>query len=228
MGFKRKRSADDSPLSVSSYGTAWTPEAQSPTPFPLGLDGAMDMDVDVASRSNGWDFASASRVKSSDWGNRTRKRFRDNRPDERAIHENTLQKLFAAQRNHPVPSPVPSDPTPSQQPAVTFAKPQKSTLHSFWKQLPAPPVQAPIFSMQPPVQPIDTRLPCCEDCDSPLQSVNDSMDIDMDVDMGGSVESNLFACSDCGKNVCGTCAVVSTKRHCLQCATSSRNSRRWW
>ncbi|RYF43422.1 MAG: hypothetical protein EOO38_18860 [Cytophagaceae bacterium] len=86
MGFKRKRSADDSPLSISSYGFAPTPEVQSPTPFPLGLDGAVDMDVDVAARNNGWDFASASRVKSSEWGNRTRKRFRDNRPDERAIH----------------------------------------------------------------------------------------------------------------------------------------------
>jgi hypothetical protein len=86
MGFKRKRSADDSPLSVSSYAAASTPEAQSPTPFPQGFDGAMDMDVDTTSRHNGWDFASVSRVKSSDWGNRTRKRFRDNRPDERAIH----------------------------------------------------------------------------------------------------------------------------------------------
>jgi hypothetical protein len=46
----------------------------------------MDMDAHTTSRSNGWDFASASRVKSSDWGNRTRKRVRDNRPDERAIH----------------------------------------------------------------------------------------------------------------------------------------------
>jgi hypothetical protein len=68
----------------------------------------------------------------------------------------------------------------------------------------------------------------CDDCDTPLQSVSDSMDIDMDVDMGGAVESTPFACSDCGKNVCGTCAVVATRRHCLQCATNGRNSRRWW
>lgn len=86
MAFKRKRSDDDSPLSVSSWGAASTPEAQSPIPFPQCFGGLMEMDVDAASRQNGWDFATASRVKGSDWGNRTRKRFRDNRPDERAIH----------------------------------------------------------------------------------------------------------------------------------------------
>jgi uncharacterized protein with PIN domain len=107
-------------------------------------------------------------------------------------------------------------------------KPQKSTLHSFWKQLPAPPLQTPSFSRLPKAQSIETGSSRCDDCDTPLQSVNDSMDIDMDVDMDGAVESNPFACSDCGKNVCGTCAVVSTRRHCLQCATNGRNSRRWW
>lgn len=86
MAFKRKRSVDDSPLSVSSYGAVATPEAQSPTPSPHAFGSSMDMDEDSSSRHNGWDFASANRVKTSDWGNRTRKRFRDNRPDERAIH----------------------------------------------------------------------------------------------------------------------------------------------
>ena len=86
MGLKRKRTVDDSPLSVSSFGAVSTPEAQSPTPLPQGFDGAMDIDVTTLSRADVWDFMSASRVKSSDWGNRTRKRVRDNRPDERAIH----------------------------------------------------------------------------------------------------------------------------------------------
>jgi hypothetical protein len=57
----------------------------------------------------------------------------------------------------------------------------------------------------------------CDDCDTPLQSVSDSMDVDMDVDMGGAVESTPFACAE-----------VATRRHCLQCATNGRNSRRWW
>jgi hypothetical protein len=86
MSCKRKRSADDSPLSVSSFGAVSTPGTQSPTPFPHSFHGSMQMDVDSSARHSGWDFASASRVKSGDWGNRTRKRFRDNRADERAIH----------------------------------------------------------------------------------------------------------------------------------------------
>ncbi|CAG5178285.1 uncharacterized protein ALTATR162_LOCUS8624 [Alternaria atra] len=150
MGLKRKHSSDDSPLSISSFGAVSTPDAQSPMSFPKGYDKMMDTDAHVSSRSNAWDFMSVNRVKSSDWGNRTRKRVRDNRPDERAIHENTLNMLFAAQRNHPDASPIPSDALPMhQQPNPVSSKPQKSTLHSFWKQLPAPPVQ-PIFSM--PVQ----------------------------------------------------------------------------
>jgi hypothetical protein len=90
MSCKRKRSADDSPLSVSSFGAVSTPGTQSPTPFPHSFHGAMQMDVDSSARQNSWDFASASRVKSGDWGNRTRKRFRDNRADERAIHGMSL------------------------------------------------------------------------------------------------------------------------------------------
>jgi hypothetical protein len=84
MCSKRKRSVDDSPL--SSYGAFSTPEAQSPIPFPQTFHGSMDVDVDTGSRPSGWDFASVGRVKSSDWGHRTRKRVRDNRPDERSIH----------------------------------------------------------------------------------------------------------------------------------------------
>ncbi|OAL52716.1 hypothetical protein IQ07DRAFT_381151 [Pyrenochaeta sp. DS3sAY3a] len=230
MAHKRKRSVNDSPLSVSSFGGALsTPEAQSPTPFPQNYDGSMDMQIDSTSRSSAWDFFSASRVKSGDWGNRTRKRFRDNRPDERVIHENTLNKLFSAQRNHPQASPIPSDTLIAQQlPAQTTVKSQRSTLHSFWKQLPAPPVQALTFSTPAPTVQQALHQDRCEDCDTVLQSENDSMDVDVDMDMGGAVESRPFGCSDCGKNVCGTCAVVSTKRHCLQCATSGRNSRRWW
>ena len=34
------------------------------------------------------------------WNSRTRKRHRDGRPDEEAIHENTLKKLYDAQRLH--------------------------------------------------------------------------------------------------------------------------------
>ncbi|EDU49794.1 hypothetical protein PtrSN002B_005364 [Pyrenophora tritici-repentis] len=222
MGFKRKHSTEDSSLSIASFRAF----SISDTPCIPQYDPYFE----VSSRSNAWDFSCASRVKSSDWGNRTRKRVRDSRPDEREVHENTLNKLYAAQRNHldamqcDTPPVKESATIPTTMPV---SKPQKSTLHSFWKQLPAPPVQ-PIFSVPVQQDQIPSHLPTCDDCDTPLQSGNESMDVDMDLDMRGPLERSPFACNDCGKNVCGTCAVVSTTRHCLQCATSGRNSRRWW
>ncbi|KAI4945266.1 hypothetical protein J4E86_009152 [Alternaria arbusti] len=200
MGLKRKHSSDDSPLSMSSFGAVSTPDAQSPMSFIKGYDKMMDTHAHATSRSNGWDFISASRVKSNDWGNRTQKRVRDNRPDEQAIHKNTLNMLFAAQREHPEAAPIPSDALPTHQPStLASSKPQKSTLHSFWKQLPAPPVQ-PIFSMPVQQDQASSQVPRCEDCDTPLHGERDEMDVDMDMDMGGAVAHSPFACSDCGRN----------------------------
>ncbi|KAF2000261.1 hypothetical protein P154DRAFT_522734 [Amniculicola lignicola CBS 123094] len=227
MGFKRKRAADDSPASVSSFSPS-TPEAQSPTPLPHDHDSAMDLTISsrFSFSPSRWGFPS-SRLGSSDLGSRTRKRFRDNRPEERVIHETTIQKLFNAQRTHPHAEPILSSPHPqySTQPAPPV---QKSTLHSFWK-LPTPPVQAPLFQAQQQPQQHVWNGPRCEDCDVQLRGDGDGMDVDMDVDMdmGGGATSQ-FGCNDCGKNVCGTCAVVSMTRHCLSCATTGRQSRRWW
>lgn len=88
MGTKRKHFDDASPTAVFSSGFISTPDAQSPMRFPQGLDGTVDteMDAEPTPRISGWDFSRAQRTKSSDWGLRTRKRVRDNRPDERAIH----------------------------------------------------------------------------------------------------------------------------------------------
>ncbi|CAI6335638.1 unnamed protein product [Periconia digitata] len=218
MAFKRKRSVDMSPVSISSFGSGATPEDQSPTSFPHSYGGAVEMDVSASKSTTGWDFSSVSRTKASsggDWGMRTRKRVRDNRPDERSIHENTINMLFTAQRRHPHAEPIMSDTLPSQ-PAQAAPKPQKSTLHAFWK-LPAPP---PIFHQQ---QAQISHAPRCEDCDSELQTEADGMDMDMDMD-GLSIQNSL-ACNECGRKVCATCAVVSNTRHCLPCAT--RHSRRW-
>ncbi len=139
--------------------------------------------------------------------------------------ENTLNKLFAAQRNHPHAEPIPSE-TLVQAPQPLTSKPQKSTLHSFWKQLPAPQAQPLVFSLPMPAQQV-AHGPRCDDCDTPLQS-EDAMDMDINMDNDAPVGESPFACSECGKNVCSTCAVVATKRHCLQCATRGRQSRRWW
>lgn len=141
--------------------------------------------------------------------------------------ENTLSKLYSAQRNQRDVPATTCQSLPMQPSIVVTSKPQKSTLHSFWKQLPAPPVQ-PIFSAIEQQDQGFLQSTGCEDCDKPLQSENESMDIDMDTDYAQNVGCSPFACSDCGRNVCGTCAVVSATRHCLQCATIGRNSRRWW
>jgi hypothetical protein len=219
MAVKRKRSADHSPLSISSY-TASTPEAQSPTPVPDQFDGAMDLETTFQFNPvTAWNMRTR-RVSSSDLGSRTRKRFRDNRPDQRAIHENTLQKLFSAQRNFPHASPVPSH---SESPVQHHETPvQKSTLHSFWK-LPGPPSASSFTPLQPPSL-AQSNIPRCEDCDAVLQAETDGMEMDLDESETG----NQFACQDCGRKVCGTCVVVAETRNCLQCATTSRNSRPGW
>jgi hypothetical protein len=191
----------------------------------------------------------------SGMGSRTRKRFRDNRPDERVIHgmlllpsevcsiesnsltssiENTIHKLFSAQRNHPDASPIPSSFLPAPQQTThapsTQLPPQKSTLHSFWN-IRAPPVQSPIFQLHQQVAPTSWNAPRCEECDAPLQAeADDALAVDMDVDMdaGDGVGRSGFACGECGKNVCGTCAVVGDARCCLQCATEGRRVGRGW
>jgi hypothetical protein len=136
--------------------------------------------------------------------------------------ESTISKLFSAQRKHPHAEPIMSDALPSQPTTTIQRPPQKSTLHAFWN-LPTPPVQAPIFHA--PQQQLAIAA-CCEDCDAALHQEANVMDVDMELD--GAMENSPFACDDCGRAVCGTCAVVSSSRHCLGCATSARNSRRWW
>lgn len=102
MGFKRKRSVDESPVSVCSFAGFATPDAQSPAPTPNGYSGMMDVDAPI-SRGTGWDFSNLGRIKSSDWGLRTRKRVRDNRPDEHIIHGmlSTLPVAIRKQINDP-------------------------------------------------------------------------------------------------------------------------------
>lgn len=128
--------------------------------------------------------------------------------------ENTVHKLFLAQRQQPHASPISSS-ISTHEPAIAVSKPQKSTLHSFWN-ISAPPNQAPIFSYQTAPQQGE-QGPRCEDCDAHLDTEVDLLDVDMDMD--GAAGSGLFACHGCGRSVCGTCAVVSSARHCLQCAT---------
>jgi hypothetical protein len=101
MGLKRKASFS---LSPSSSTSAISPSRDQPSPFqPL-----RPPDNHPYSVMNGWSYAepfSSPAATLSDgapsyFNSRTRKRFRDSRPDEGTIHQNTLSKLFSAQRQH--------------------------------------------------------------------------------------------------------------------------------
>ncbi|KAF2743651.1 hypothetical protein M011DRAFT_410084 [Sporormia fimetaria CBS 119925] len=156
-------------------------------------------------------------LESADLGSRTRKRYRDNRPDEREIHETTLQKLFSAQRHLPDPIISTSPPPPCVQPQPV----QKSTLHAFWN-IRAPPVEPPPTLVSSLSQGTwdGTR---CEECDAPLRNEIDG-DVDMCMEIGNSSVASQWACAECGKSVCATCSVVGEKRCCLQCATAGRRA----
>ncbi|KAF2279367.1 uncharacterized protein EI97DRAFT_430447 [Westerdykella ornata] len=239
MGLKRKRSTDSSPISTSSSLASLSSDSHPQTPFPSAYPSAMDADscsktpfnfnVEWGARKSAWEAA--------DLGCRTRKRWRDNRPDERVVHETTLQKLFAAQRNqrqHHSPEPILP---PSQAPVPTTPAPvQRSTLHSFWN-IGAPPVHPPSLMLpqhrHAQVAPSSWDAPRCAECDTsllPSEGLDGAADVDM-MDLGGIGSGGdgalaQFACGECGKNVCSMCAVVGETRCCLQCATSGRRGGR--
>lgn len=91
MVLKRKRSSDFSPASsTSSWSSSSTRASQSPTPHSRSYfqDAHSSMDVDRPIPSipiAAWNLG-VGRVSSTDMNSRTRKRFRDNRPDEEIIH----------------------------------------------------------------------------------------------------------------------------------------------
>ncbi|THX71329.1 hypothetical protein D6D08_05541 [Aureobasidium pullulans] len=134
---------------------------------------------------------------------RTRKRYRDGRPEEAEIHASTVEKLFSAQKAHPHASPMLSQShlQPQFQPQHT---PQRSTLHSFWH-LPQP-SQLPQHGM--PATQQDAMI--CDGCDRVLTPEYGMDTLDQDT-----------ACGACGKHVCNTCAITAEMRMCLDCAMQS-------
>ncbi|OCK82523.1 hypothetical protein K432DRAFT_219228 [Lepidopterella palustris CBS 459.81] len=214
MGLKRKRScSNSSPLSISSFATSTSCGSQSPTPASHLFGGAMDVEIPVPSHPISLCNRDIRRLSSSDLNSRTRKRFRDNRPDESILHETTIEKLFSAQRQFPHAAPIPSQPQPS---ARCASSTQKSTLHSFWA---LPVTKHHTFNRMKSLPIQNSQLPRCEDCDNALQSENE-----MDMDLDDSNCTNQFACQSCGRNICGTCAVVTDTRNCLHCTTIGRRS----
>ncbi|PLN75792.1 hypothetical protein BDW42DRAFT_180141 [Aspergillus taichungensis] len=136
---------------------------------------------------------------------RTRKRFRDDRPEDKIVYENTLRWLFTAQqRPEPSPAaeteemdieslPAPETVDPRQQTLLKFFQPAKtsSSQHLSKKKHPQPATPNPTpranaLSFQQPSLDVDamsasvnsgTRTPS-------LSSQGPSMDMDVDMDSG--------------------------------------------
>jgi hypothetical protein len=87
MGLKRKRSSFEASPSSSTSSLSPPPDPMSPTPI-RSMPGAVPMDLDHSISSHEatqWTFE-WDRESQFSLNSRTRKRFRDNRPDEEAIH----------------------------------------------------------------------------------------------------------------------------------------------
>lgn len=157
---------------------------------------------------------------------RTRKRFRDNRPDISTIHQSTLAKLYNAQKaEQPARSepeklfPAPTNQTAGQHEHQQNTIMQKS-LHSFFNiRQPEPVVASPAPHQARYIQDL-TDL--CSDCGNHLSSQcaarsedHNMMDIDLCL-----VED--YSCTVCQRVVCDTCAVRGDQRICLECALPGR------
>jgi hypothetical protein len=180
MGIKRKRSITTlSPASVSSTAPSDHDVSISPSPFRLlapSVDMCMGMDHGAAGEIDCWNnpnFPQVVEMLPKHLNSRTRKRVRDGRPDEDAIHgmpeinhnpnavsisntnsfsEQTLQKLFSAQKQHEqhqphsfpplstTPTPASSHPRPPSSLSVSShsshasktSQQTQQSLHSFF------------------------------------------------------------------------------------------------
>lgn len=237
MALKRKRSTmemsatlDDSPQSLSSslrVSTSPTPCPDYPRPMTLHIDRS-------ASPYQAWIVGSGSL--SGEVGSRTRKRHRDDRPNDAIVHrmshrikrsitelingiEHTIDKLFAAQRQRPHATPVLSE--------AAMAKHNRSlrlqtTLHAFWNSPTHTYIE--IFSperMNGSMETIcDLELSRCAHCDNLLRS---SPGVNMDIPLSLDQSINeAFGCWRCGRLACDVCAVEMERRVCLDCAIAVR------
>ncbi|KAI4724672.1 hypothetical protein E4T49_07599 [Aureobasidium sp. EXF-10728] len=210
MTMKRKRSAGSLVTSSALEASSTTPFFSSPVRLPNFF--VQSKTHDPQSSPYSWKHASQETTEQEDGtqqtlNSRTRKRYRDGRPEEAQIHATTVEKLFEAQKAHPHASPLPSQqPHPQHQSLPQFSNhdaPQRSTLHSFWH-LPQP-SQTQQHGM--PVQISQQEGLACDGCDRVLVAEYgmDTLDADM-------------ACRACGKHVCDTCAITAEMRLCLDCA----------
>ena len=237
MALKRKRSSQtfSSPFSDSSSASV----ASSDTLIPFYYQYSKPAATEPVYHKATWSFPAYEEDHSSSLhlNSRTRKRHRDDRPDEQTVYcvscwlgaiirmntlanicrcaASTINKLYEAQRRHPDAAPVPSQQTLSVAPQPT-EKPQRSTLHSFWR-LPQQPSTSTAMAVDPGPGIMTSNLLelRCEDCERPLRN-QDAMELD-----DGMLEQET-ACGLCRRHVCDTCAVLGNERICLACASRAR------
>ncbi|KAK6349232.1 hypothetical protein TWF730_009984 [Orbilia blumenaviensis] len=137
---------------------------------------------------------------------RTLKRWRDSRPDEKAVHDYTLSKLFSAKKSSNPQAAAQS----SVQPAYTSPnqqhQPAQRNITSFFTRNPS---QMVTFAGNQPSLQVSTTTISCADCEATLQT------------LPHDEEGECYACQGCRKTVCGGCSTGGEEwgmeRRCLEC-----------
>ncbi|KAI9708827.1 MAG: hypothetical protein M1820_003782 [Bogoriella megaspora] len=170
MSLKRKRSFSDfSPESNASSSASR--DSLSPTPQQHGWFRA------TPAPATGFG-ALSTHLKPTTCANssgRTMKRYRDNRESEQIVYENTINKLFEAQRLNPHSIPIQSEGVEEQpedsemeesEPEPLPLPPQRSNLHDFWN----------AFASNNVPAKSGTR----RDVENDTGTASDAMDVDLD------------------------------------------------
>ncbi|KAK0906958.1 hypothetical protein LTR91_015432 [Friedmanniomyces endolithicus] len=170
MALKRKRSSISfsSPATVFSTSTDF-PFTAIPSYYPQQKPTPAFYEKQTWAFPTYDDGPSAQHLNS-----RTRKRHRDDRPDEQKVHASTISRLYEAQRKHKDAEPVPS--SQSIVPAPAHERPQKSTLHAFWS-LPSAPARTDDMQVDSGSDRASDQESRCEDCERPLRE-EDAMEVD--------------------------------------------------
>lgn len=133
--------------------------------------------------------------------------------------------LYSAQQNPQLPAQTSEAPAPQPATVRNYSSLSSQTsLHSFWA-LPSRSSScssSEAASSSPPPN-LTHQSTSCEDCATTLMSANgDAMDVDMDIDMYSG--SNDYGCTQCGKQVCHSCAIsnLGAQRRCLNCASKRK------
>lgn len=196
MALKRKRSSPtiSSPASIASDATS-----ASPPPFSFQHH---NQPIELSHKPT-WLSPTYDDQPQQHLNSRTRKRYRNNRPDEKSVYgvscwlgavidmssladvcrcaANTITMLYAAQKQLTVASTVPLEKTTTPPPEPVQLPAQRTTLHSFWR-IPQPP---PATSM-----PTD---PCAHDASSKCNPPHDLYQDDV-MDIDGSVVNHDTMC----------------------------------